>query len=120
MTINHLDESFVWKSLEASCVSVAEVRMRIFNTSVSSTKAEMKTRRKTALLLNDGGKERHNRYRVVFLCVFISMNDGGKERQEDNPIFAVFLYHHRSIVSQVFARIFIPAFFLYCLQVHPT
>ena len=35
---NHLDLRSVWKSLVASCVCVAELRMRVFNSFVSSTK----------------------------------------------------------------------------------
>ena len=40
MTSDHLDISFVWKSVVASCVCVcvAEVRTRVFNVFVSSAK----------------------------------------------------------------------------------
>ena len=38
MTSDHLDVSFAWKLLVASCVCVAEVRTRVFNVFVSSAK----------------------------------------------------------------------------------
>ena len=38
VTGNHLDVSSVWKLLVASCLCVAEVQSRIFNSLVSSTK----------------------------------------------------------------------------------
>ena len=38
MTSDHLDIRSVWKSVVASCVRVAELRMHIFNVFVSSMK----------------------------------------------------------------------------------
>ena len=38
MTSDHLDVSFVWKSVVASCMCVAGVRSRVFNVFVSSAK----------------------------------------------------------------------------------
>ena len=38
MTSDHLDVSFVWKSVVASCVCVAGVRSCVFNVFVSSAK----------------------------------------------------------------------------------
>ena len=51
MSSNHLDLKSVWKSLVASCVCVAEVRMRVFNAFVSSTKVFVSSAKRVHLLI---------------------------------------------------------------------